>query len=220
MTLKPGWHTSLFAPYFVLTAVFSGIALIIVVMWVFRKRYKLHNFITKKHFNYLGYALLILTLIYGYFTFSDYLTNWYGSDKNAIALLSKLTSFNDYGWIMLLYIILACVIPIVLIGIPWLRNNGSITFAAMTTLIGLVLHRFLILIPTQETPFIPIQDIRSEYVSYSATWVEWTLTVGGIAAFLFLFSLAVKIVPIISISDMQESKKKKDIIVFGTSADD
>lgn len=215
MTLRTGWHSTIFAPYFVLTAVFSGIALVILVLWIFRNIYNLHNYITKKHFSLLGFTLLVLCLIYGYFTFSEYFTNWYGGDSNSMALTSKLVSFNEYGWVMLLYIALAIATPIILIGIPWLRNIGTITISAITVLIGLVLHRFLTLIPTQETPFLPVQDIRPEYITYSATWVEVLLTIGGIATFLFLLSITVKIIPVISIADLKDSEKKSKIKVFG-----
>ncbi|PLX00841.1 MAG: hypothetical protein C0593_00060 [Marinilabiliales bacterium] len=220
MTLKTGWHSTIFAPYFVLTAVFSGTALVIIVLWIVRKVYKLHDYITKKHFNLLGFTMLVLCLIYGYFTFSEYFTNWYGGDLNTMMILSKLLSFHEYGWMMLTYILLASVIPIVIIGLPWFRNVSTITFAAFTTLTGLILHRFIVIIPTQETPFLPVQDIRPEYISYSATWVEWMLTLGGVAAFLFLFSAATKIVPVISISEMQESLKKKKLKIFGTQPDE
>ncbi len=60
MTLRPGWHSTIFAPYFVIAAVFSGTGVLIIAMWVFRKVYHLESFITKIHFNYLGIILMIL----------------------------------------------------------------------------------------------------------------------------------------------------------------
>jgi molybdopterin-containing oxidoreductase family membrane subunit len=59
-------------------------------------------------------------------------------------------------------------------------------------------------IPTLETPFLPIQDDRSDWIKYTPTWVEWTLTMAGVSIFAMLFMLVSKIVPIISISEMQE----------------
>jgi len=79
--ITPGWHSTIFAPYFVVAAVYSGTGVLIVVMWVFRKIYHLESSITKIHFNYLAIIMIVLGALYGYFTFSEYLTSWYGSIK-------------------------------------------------------------------------------------------------------------------------------------------
>jgi molybdopterin-containing oxidoreductase family membrane subunit len=68
-------------------------------------------------------------------------------------------------------------------------------------------NRYIIVIPTLETPFLPIQDIRPDWISYSPTWVEWSLTLAGVSVFVMLFMLISKIAPIISISEMQEEDK-------------
>ncbi|MCL5676328.1 MAG: polysulfide reductase NrfD, partial [Firmicutes bacterium] len=80
MTLREGWHSSIFGPYFVLGAIYSGIAAIITAMAVFRKLYRLEAYITYDHFRKLGYLLLTAGLIYLYTTFDEYLTMAYGSD--------------------------------------------------------------------------------------------------------------------------------------------
>jgi molybdopterin-containing oxidoreductase family membrane subunit len=72
MNLKVGWHSSIFAPFFVLSAVYSGVALLLVIMWVYRKTQKLDKIFNDEHFTYLGFGLIILSLFYGYFYFSDY----------------------------------------------------------------------------------------------------------------------------------------------------
>ena len=62
-------------------------------------------------------------------------------------------------------------------------------------------RRYLIVVPTLETPLIPMQDTRPEYVHYTATWIEWSLTLAGVAAFLLIFTIAAKLVTIISVSE-------------------
>jgi len=76
MTLRPGWHSTIFGPYFVLAAIYSGTGVLIMAMWVYRKMYKLESYIQDKHFIYLGYIMLVLGEGYEYFTFSEYLTDW------------------------------------------------------------------------------------------------------------------------------------------------
>jgi molybdopterin-containing oxidoreductase family membrane subunit len=98
MTLRPGWHSTIFGPYFVLAAIYSGTGVLIMAMWVYRRMYKLYDYITDKHFVYLGYIMLVLGAAYGYFTFSEYLTDWFGSEKWDSEVIHKLFSFSEYGW--------------------------------------------------------------------------------------------------------------------------
>ncbi len=91
-------------------------------------------------------------------------------------------------------------------GIPKFRTINTITFAAVIAVLALWVNRYLIVVPTLETPYMPIQDTRPEWLFYSATWVEWVLTFGGIAMFCFLFTLAAKIVPIIPVSEVADAE--------------
>src|SRR3989304_7344793 len=87
MTLRPGWHSTIFGPYFVVGAIFSGIAATIVAMAILRKVYHLENTLKPVHFNNLSLLLLALTAMYIYFTFSEYLTAFYGSMTGDKAVL-------------------------------------------------------------------------------------------------------------------------------------
>lgn len=90
MTLRPGWHSTIFGPYFVLAAIYSGTGVLIVSMWIFRKVYDLKDYLMDKHFIYLGYIMMVLGAGYGYFTFSEYLTDWYSSEKWSSEVITKL----------------------------------------------------------------------------------------------------------------------------------
>jgi molybdopterin-containing oxidoreductase family membrane subunit len=108
-------------------------------------------------------------------------------------------------------------VPIVILFFKKFRTIKSITFAAIVAVLGLWLNRYLIVIPTLETPYLPIQDSRAEFIHYSATWVEWSLTFTGIAAFCLLFTLLIKFVPIIPMSgiidyERENSKKKQPTV--------
>ncbi|MCF8298981.1 MAG: hypothetical protein K9J13_15640, partial [Saprospiraceae bacterium] len=76
-------------------------------------------------------------------------------------------------------------------------------------IVALWVNRFLIVVPTLESPYLPIQDSRMDWAFYSSTWVEWLLSLGGIAAFCLLFTLAAKFVPIIPISAIEEIKEEE-----------
>jgi len=206
VTLQPGWHSTIFGPYFVIAAVYSGTGLMIIIMWIYRKIYHLENFITKKHFEYVGYLLLIIGAFYGYFTFCDYLTKWYGSQKMDSLLIDKM--FTQYYWLFIIANYVGILVPIIIIGISKLRTINSIFAAAIITVISLWVNRYLIIVPTLETPFLPIQDIRPAWQHYSSTWVEWALTGAGVAVFVGLLMLASKLIPIISVSEMIEPENE------------
>jgi len=199
VTLQPGWHSTIFGPYFVIAAVYSGTGLLIILMAIFRKVYKLEKYITKEHFVKVGVMLMILAAFYGYFTFSDYLTKWYGSVKMDKKLIDKL--FENFYWKFIFSNYIGIILPIVVVGFPKLRTIRNITIAAVITVVALWVNRYLIVIPTLETPYLPIQDTREAWKHYSSTWVEWTLSAAGVAVYCLLFMLASKLMPIVSISD-------------------
>ncbi len=206
MTLRPGWHSTIFAPYFVVAAVYSGTGVLIMVMWIFRKVYHLEAQITKIHFNYLGIIMIVLGALYGYFTFSEYLTSWYGSIKWDMEVLFRLFSPNQYFLEFVFAVFIGVLVPIIIVTVPRFRNINTIAFAAVIAVIALWVKRYLIIIPTLESPLLPIHDLRPEYVHYSATWVEWGLTFAGIAMFILLFYLFSKFVPIIPVVRSGEEK--------------
>ena len=206
MTLRPGWHSTIFAPYFVVAAVYSGTGVLIIALWVFRKFYHLESYITKIHFNYLGIILLVLGALYGYFTFSEYLTSWYGSETWDMEVLHKLFDTNEYWWWFFFAAFIGVILPMVIIIVPRFRNINSITFASLIAVLALWVKRYLIIIPTLETPMMPLQDMRTEYIHYTPTLIEWILTLAGVAMFCLLFFLFSKFVPLIPIVREDESK--------------
>ena len=220
MSLRPGWHSTIFSPYFVVTAGYSGLALLIVIMWIYRRNRKLEAHITNLHFNYLGFGLILLTFIYGYFTFSEYLTDWYNQTKTFSLLLDKFFDFDQFAWLSLFHAVFALIVPVIVLGFPWFRTINSVTLVSLFIVLALWVKRYLIVVPTLETPFIPIQDIRPEYVQYTATWVEWALSLSGIAVMILIFTVASKIAPIIPVSEVADAHNlEKPSILFKTKGE-
>jgi molybdopterin-containing oxidoreductase family membrane subunit len=206
VTLQPGWHSTIFGPYFVIAAVYSGTGVLIVAMYFFRRVYHLEEHITIKHFVNVGVIMLVLAAFFGYFTFSEYLTKWYGSEKNDEQLIKIL--FDEYYFMFILSNYVGVLVPLIVVGFRRLRTINNITIAAVVVIIALWLNRYLIVVPTLESPYLPIQDYRADWVIYSATWVEWSLTAAGVAMFCLLFTLASKIIPIVQVSDLKEEPKQ------------
>ncbi len=208
MTLRPGWHSTIFAPYFVIAAIFSGTGVLIMAMWFYRKMFHLEKYITKKHFDYLGMLLLIMAAIYGYFTFSEYLTDWYTSETWNARVLKKMFDINQYGWWFYFSVLVGNLLPIIVIGIKKLRTINNVALVSAIAVLALWVKRYLIIVPTLETPLLPAQDTRMEWVHYSPTWVEWALTMGGVAFFIFAFMMLSKYVPIVPVSLVSKSAEK------------
>lgn len=213
MTLRPGWHSTIFGPYFVLAAIYSGTGVLIMSMWVYRKMYKLNSLLTDKHFINLGFIMMVLGAAYGYFTFSEYLTGWFSSMKWENEVIEKLFNPAKYGWWFLFANVAGILLPLLVVAIPKTRTPNMIAIASFFMVIALWVKRYLIIVPTLESPLLPMQDTRMEYVKYSATWVEWALTLAGVATFFLFFTLLSKFITIIPISEFGDKEKKPMVVL-------
>lgn len=208
MTLRPGWHSTIFGPYFVLAAIYSGTGVLIMAMWVYRKMYKMESLLTDKHFIYLGYIMMVLGAAYGYFTFSEYLTDWFTSEKWASEVIEKLFNIHEYGGWFLFSNLAGIIIPVAVVAIPATRKPTILAITSFFMVMALWVKRYLIIVPTLESPLLPMQDTRMEYVKYHATWVEWALTLAGVATFFLLFTIISKFVTIVPISEFGDKEKE------------
>lgn len=222
LTLQPGWNSSIFAPYFIIAGLYSGVGVIIICMYTVRRFFKLEHYIRKVHFLGAGIILLVLALLFGYFTFSEYFPRWFSHKTNDMHLLDTL--FSDYFWEFIFANYIGVLLPVIILFFKRFRTINFITFAAVIAVLGLWLNRYLIVIPTLETPYLPIQDTRPEFIHYSATWVEWALSAAGLAAFCLMFTLLIRFVPIIPVSEItaaaSDEKRKRTKISKSKSKTD
>lgn len=101
------------------------------------------------------------------------------------------------------------VLPIIFVAFRKLRKPDSLAVVAMIMVLAMWVKRYLIVVPTLETPLLPVQDIRPEYVHYTITWVEWMMTFGGVASFFLIFTLAGKFITLIDISEVPQEENIK-----------
>ena len=206
LTLQPGWNSSIFAPYFIIAGLYSGVGVIIIAMYLIRKYYHLEHYIRKVHFIGAGIILLVISLLFGYFTFSEYFARWFSHKTHDTNLLNTL--FTKYFWMFIFANYIGVIVPIVILFFKKFRTIKSITFAAIIAVLGLWFNRYLIVVPTLETPYLPIQDTRPEFIHYTATWVEWALSFTGVAAFILFFILIMKLVPVIPMSGIIDNERE------------
>ena len=200
MTVQPGWHSTIFGPYFVCGAIFSGIAALMIVMIAFRKVYRLESYLKEIHINYLSILLLIMSFLWLYFTFSEYLTTYYGNEPDEMRVFFyKFTGdIAPYFWLML-----ACnfIIPVALLSNNKTRTIKGILIASISVVVGMWLERLIIVVPSLANPRLPYPT-----GIYLPTLTEWSLFAGGVAVFILGYLLFAKFFPLISVWEIQEGR--------------
>jgi molybdopterin-containing oxidoreductase family membrane subunit len=188
----------MFGPYFVAGAIFSGIAALIVAMAIIRRGFRLEEYLRPVHFNNLGLLLLVMSLIWFYFTFAEYLTTWYGNEPAEMAVFESKVSgaYAPLFWVM----VCCCfMVPAPLLAIKRLRTITGTVVASVLVIVGMWLERFLIIVPTLAQP-----RMTFNWGDYQPTWVEMTLTAGTFAYFILLYAIFTKLFPIVAIWEYKE----------------
>jgi Ni/Fe-hydrogenase subunit HybB-like protein len=198
MTIQPMWHSSIFGPYFVVGAIFSGIAAIITAMVIVRKVYGLEAYLKPLHFENLGKLLLVMACLWFYFTFAEHLTIWYGQEPTELAVFNE-KLFGRFAPLFWTMFATCFVVPFVILAHPRTRTIRGTLVASISVNIGMWLERFTIVVPTLANPRAPLHTFV-----YVPSWVEWSLMAGCFAAFALLYMGFTKLFPIISIWELQE----------------
>jgi len=208
MTLRPGWDSSIFGPYFVIGAIYSGAAAVIVSMWVLRRIFRLEDYVRPLHFRNLGLLLLSFALLYLYFNINEYLTAGYKLEGMERQLISRLF-VGEYAWAFWSVQAIGVFIPLLLMltVLTWKRYQEflvpGVVLASACVVVGAWAKRYLIIIPTLQTPFLPPREAAA--VQYHPTWVEWSITAAAVAGFLMIYSLLLKLFPIVSLWETREA---------------
>ena len=201
MTLRSPFNSTVFGVFFVAGAIYSGIAAVILLMAALRKLLHFEEYITQKHFVYLGYLLATLALIMGYLNLTEYITTGYKMEEGIWFYIQQLTVgpfaplfwFNIFGGIF---------IPGLIILYSRTRNIQGIIVASVLVLIGMWIERYLIVVGGFRVPLMSYAA-----ADYFPTWVEWSILAGAFALFAFLISLFVKFIPVISVWEVVEQRE-------------
>jgi molybdopterin-containing oxidoreductase family membrane subunit len=198
MTTQPMWHSELMGPYFVMGAIYSGLAALIVGLAVLRKVMHLEDYFQYTQFNNLGKLLLVLTLVWIYFTGAEYLTTWYGQEPARMAVFNAKTSgeFAPFFWTQ---VVLCAVIPFPILVSGRLRTISGTVLASISVVIGMWLERYLIIVPTLTRPRLPYG-----IGFYTPSWVEWAIMAASASAIILLYTLFIKFFPIVSVWELEE----------------
>lgn len=204
-TLRSGWDTAIFGPYFVAGAFVAGTAAVIMLMFVYRLRFGLKEYFEDYHFDQMGKLLVFVCLVYLYFNINEYLVPGYKMKAADGIHLKELFAgnFADMFWIVQ---VAGLVLPIVLLLIPYFRKPLPITIISIVVLISAWFKRYIIVIPTLEHPFLPVQNVPANYQDYSPTSIEIMITVFSFVAAMLIISVLAKLFPVITIWEYAEEK--------------
>ena len=197
MAVVPMWHSTIFGPYFVAGAIFSGVAALIVVMAILRKLLKLERYLLPLHFQNLGKLLLLMSLLWGYFVFNERLTTWYGNQPHEMNVFWS-TQTGEYAPLFWAMVLFNFVIPFPLLTIKKLRSVTATVIASCGVLAGMWLERFLIIVPSLARKASPYS-----WGSYTPEWPEIVIMIASFAAMALLYTLFSKLVPLISVWEMK-----------------
>jgi molybdopterin-containing oxidoreductase family membrane subunit len=211
-TLRIGWDSTIFGPYFVSGAFMVGTAAVLCAMFIIRWQYKYEDYITDYHFNMVGKLLVLTSLLYLYFNLNEYLVPAYKIKSHEGDHLTALFTgeFSATFWFVQLF---GMIIPIILMIFKPFRNPKPLFIISIAIIVGAFLKRYLIITPTLLHPFLPIQNYPDSYHHYSPTISEIMITIGSIALVLLIITLFMRIFPIIPIVETAHDKEISNEII-------
>jgi molybdopterin-containing oxidoreductase family membrane subunit len=191
----PGWHSTIFPPYFVAGAIFSGFALVLTLLLPARKALHLEHVITANHLDVMNRVMLVAGLVVAYGYIQEHFFAWYSGDRFEEAFYRFLRS-SPLFWLV---VFCNVAVPQTL----WLkavrRNFGLTWLISLAIQIGMWTERFTIVALPLTHDFLP-----SSWRSYRPTWVDWGILSGSIGFFMVAFLLFMKLVPSIPIYETKE----------------
>ncbi len=209
-TWRPGWDSTNLGPYFVSGAFMLGCAGIIIAMYFIQKYLHLEDYITEKHFDNMGKLLVLLSLVYLYFNINEYLGPSFkmvGVEGEHITELFVGKYAPMYWFVQIVGLIL----PILVLLFRRMRTPFPMLIISVFVIVGAWLKRFLIVIPSLQHPYLPIQDVDESYLHYMPTWEEWAINSASIAGVLLIITVLIKLFPVIPVWEIAEEKGLKKI---------
>ncbi|MEI8086350.1 MAG: NrfD/PsrC family molybdoenzyme membrane anchor subunit [Paludibacter sp.] len=207
-TLRAGWDSTIMGPYFVTGAFVSGSAAVIIAMYFYQKNYKLEDYITDMHFDKMGKLLVLVSLIYLYFNLNEYMVPGYKMKKfDAIHLKNMFV--GGHAVMFWSVQILGLILPIILLLFKKMRKSLPMLIIAIVVLIGAWFKRYLIVVPTMEHPFLPIQNVPLNFKVYSPTVIETMISIAPLILVLIIITILSKVIPIIPVHEAIEQLEEK-----------
>jgi molybdopterin-containing oxidoreductase family membrane subunit len=199
MGIVPGWHATIFAPYFVAGAIYSGVAMVITLLVPIRRAFHLEDIVTVHHFENLAKLCLLTGMIVGYAYAAEYFIAWFGGNPNERAAFWY-RAFGPYWWATWTMIICNAFLPQLLWFKKIRTNITALLVISIFVNVGMWFERYVIIVVSLSgEPYAPWANS-----TYNPTWADWGIMAGSFGWFFMWFLLFVKNFPAISISEVKE----------------
>ena len=199
VAIVPGWHSTIFAPYFVAGAIFSGLAMVLTLIIPARKILHLENYVTSSHLENVAKLILVTSLIVTYSYLIEFFFAWYSENPyEQTVYMSR--AVGDYAPLFWLMVVCNCLAPM-LFFIPSARRNTALLLVVSLSInVGMWTERFIIIAGSLARQF----DVTT-WGDYGPSWVEWSILLGSLCWFLFWFLLFIRHLPAIPIAEVKEA---------------
>jgi Ni/Fe-hydrogenase subunit HybB-like protein len=209
MALQPGWHSTIFGPYFVVGALFSGVGAVTIVMAIVRKAFHLEYFLRREHFDGMAKLLLVLSFAWAYFFFADYITQWYGGqplDKALQALWG-----GPAAPLFVLMLFSNVLVPAATLWSRRIRRSiPALLIVCVFVQIGMYIERALIVAVT-----LGLNELPSNWGVYYVRLPEVLMTLGAFALAALLYTLFSKVFPLIPAWEVREGQMLRGLRRIG-----
>jgi len=198
IAILPGWHSTIFPPYFVAGAIFSGFAMVLALAIPLRKWYHLENLLTERHLENCGKLMLATGLVLAYTYAIEPFTAWYSGDTFEMYMVHN-RAVGPFAWSY--WAVLACNVAIPQL-LWWKRNRTEpliLFLISLDVLVGMWLERYMIIVSSLHRDYLP-----ASWSTFSATFWDNALLYGSIGLFVVLFLLFVRFFPMISMFEVRE----------------
>lgn len=200
VTVQPRWHSTIFAPYFVVGAIYSGLSALASILVLVRTGMRLEEFLRSEHFNALGKLVMIAGMAWTYFWFAGFLVEWYGNEP---VIRVQIQEEIAGSLAPLFYLQMgANLIPIALLAFRRVRTTPALLLG--TTLlvnVGMFVERFLIVIGSLQR-----NDMPFNWGEYAPSWVEVSIALMTLAGFALLYTLFSRVVPYVPVWEIKEGR--------------
>ena len=201
----PGWHSTIFPPFFVAGAIFSGFGMVVTLIIPARRVFNLYNVITPRHLDMMGKLLLVTSSILAYSYICEMFLAWWSGSRYEMFEQLHERPFGFYAVAFWIMISCNCLIPLLLWSKRIRRSAVALFVIAVFVNVGMWLERFEIVVVSLTRDFLP-----SSWHQYAPTYVDICILAGTMCFFGFLFLAFLRLVPFVPVAELKELKREED----------
>jgi molybdopterin-containing oxidoreductase family membrane subunit len=198
MSMVPGWHSTIFAPYFVAGAIHSGLAMVITLLIPLRRVFRLNAYLTQTHLENLAKLIVLTGLIVGYSYATEYFIAWYSANSFEWETF-RYRALGDYAWGFWIMIVFNSLVPLLFFVKRIRTSTPWLIVICLLINVGMWFERFIIIVTSLARDYDPYT-----WGLYKPTWVDLSITAGSFGWFFLWFLLFAKLLPVVSIVEVKE----------------